>query len=115
MFFFLLLGPAYRGMVLANVAVTGRLRVSAGPVDQVSKAFPALLPPKSLCLAQDSIGQQQLSLSGGRRVVGFGSEWGVLDTILPFAATPQPILNRRVDGRTSIKHRDQRECEGPQR
>ena len=86
-----------------------------GAVDQVSKAFPALLPPKSLCLAQDWIGQQQLSLSGGRRVVGVGSEWGVLDTILPFAAMTQPILNRRVDGRTSIKHRDQRECEGPQR
>ena len=47
MFFFLLLGPAYRGNVLANVAVGERLRVSAAAVDQVSKAFPALLPPKS--------------------------------------------------------------------
>lgn len=34
-------------IVLANVAVSERLGVSAAAVDQVSKAFPALLAPKS--------------------------------------------------------------------
>lgn len=40
-------GARIQGKVLANVAVSERLRVSAAAVDQVSNAFPALLPPKS--------------------------------------------------------------------